>query len=55
MKIVADESVDFNIVLALRAAKFDVWAVVEQDPSIFAVLNERREDSCEQDKTNILF
>lgn len=34
MKIVADESLDFNIVQALRDAGFDVWAVVEQDPSI---------------------
>ena len=34
MKIVADENLDFNIVQALRAEGFDVWAVVEQDPSI---------------------
>lgn len=34
MKIVADESLDFNIVQALRDVGFDVWAVVEQDPSI---------------------
>jgi len=34
MKIVADESLDFNIVQALRDVGFDVWAVIEQDPSI---------------------
>ena len=34
MKIVADESLDFNIVQALREVGFDVWAVIEQDPSI---------------------
>lgn len=34
MKIVADESVDFRIVAALRSAGYDIWAVVEEDPSI---------------------
>ena len=34
MKIVADESVDFRIVAALRAEGYEVWAVVEEDPSI---------------------
>ncbi|MEQ1666622.1 MAG: DUF5615 family PIN-like protein [Bdellovibrionales bacterium] len=34
MKIVADESLDFNIVQALRDEGFEVWAVIEQDPSI---------------------
>lgn len=34
MKIVADESVDFRIVVALRDSGYDVWAVVEEDPSI---------------------
>ena len=34
MKIVADESLDFNILQALREAGFEVWAVIEQDPSI---------------------
>ena len=34
MKLVADESLDFNIVQALRDSGFDVWAVAEQDPSI---------------------
>lgn len=31
MKIVADESVDFRIVAALRAEGYEVWAVVEED------------------------
>lgn len=34
MKIVADESVDFRIVKALRTEGHEVWAVVEEDPSI---------------------
>lgn len=34
MKIVADESVDFRIVVALRSEGYDVWAIVEEDPSI---------------------
>lgn len=34
MKIVADESVDFRIVSALRVEGYEVWAVVEEEPSI---------------------
>lgn len=34
MKIVADESVDFTIVRNLRAQGLDVFAIVEQEPSI---------------------
>lgn len=34
MKIVADESVDFRIVTALREEGYDVWAVVEEGPGI---------------------
>ncbi|NJL28232.1 MAG: DUF5615 family PIN-like protein [Thermoanaerobaculia bacterium] len=34
MKLLADESVDFGLVRALRAAGFDVVAIAEQDPGI---------------------
>ena len=34
MKLLADESVDFGLVRALRAARFDVQAVVELEPGI---------------------
>ncbi len=34
MKIVADESVDFGLIEALREAGFEVFAVVEELPSI---------------------
>jgi predicted nuclease of predicted toxin-antitoxin system len=34
MEIVADESVDFNIVLALRQSGVDVFAIAESSPSI---------------------
>ena len=34
MKFLADESVDFGVVRALRAAAFDVLAVAELDPGI---------------------
>lgn len=34
MVFVADESVDFRIVNALRSEGYEVWAVLEEDPSI---------------------
>lgn len=34
MLLVADESVDFNIVLRLREAGLEVFAIAEQSPSI---------------------
>ncbi len=39
MQIVADESLDFNIVQALRDTGFEVWAVVEPAFKIPLVLN----------------
>ena len=34
MKLVADESVDFRIVTALRSEGYEIWAIAEEDPSI---------------------